>query len=243
MEGPSLIILREELQNLVGQNVRSCSSTVAKLDCDIVRRKQLESLGSWGKHFLLCFPGFTIKIHFLMFGSYRVNDERVGKTPKLTLTFRDNTIHFYSCSVQVLTDPLESVYDWRVDLMSAAWDEKHVRSLLSKQLEAEVCDAILDQTIFAGAGNIIKNEVLFKLKLNPEETLASIAPRMRAKLIREMRTYCFQFYEWKKAFVLKKNWRVYRKRKCPVCAAEIEMRKTGKLQRVSFFCQNCQPKQ
>jgi endonuclease-8 len=41
---------------------------------------------SWGKHFLICLPRFTLRIHFLMFGIYRINESKkyLGKTNRRT---------------------------------------------------------------------------------------------------------------------------------------------------------------
>ena len=36
-----------------------------------------------------------------------------------------------------------------------------------------VCDALLDQTVFAGVGNIIKNEVLFRTGVHPPPAWAT----------------------------------------------------------------------
>lgn len=105
MEGPSLKILQEEIEHFVGLKVQACTGTAPKINCNQIRNQKLIALRTWGKHFLFCFDRFTIKIHFLMFGSYRIDEERPGKVPRLTLEFRNGTIHLYSCSVQILSEP------------------------------------------------------------------------------------------------------------------------------------------
>ena len=75
-----------------------------------------------------------------------------------------------------------------------------------------VCDALLDQNIFAGVGNIIKNEVLFRIKVHPENTIQSLPPRKLTEMINEARNYSFDFLKWKKAFVLKKHWLIHTKK-------------------------------
>ncbi|HRO68823.1 MAG TPA: hypothetical protein PK951_00545 [Chitinophagaceae bacterium] len=37
-----------------------------------------------------------------------------------------------------------------------------------------VCDALLDQEIFSGVGNIIKNEVLYRIRVHPESLIGDI---------------------------------------------------------------------
>ena len=79
------------------------------------------------------------------------------------------------------------------------------------------CDALLDQDIFAGVGNIIKNEVLFRIRLHPLSTVGAMpAPKLRA-LVEQARTYSFDFLEWKKQYVLKKHWLAHAKPTCPRC--------------------------
>ena len=240
MEGPSLVILREEMAKFVGKRPVECSTSISQLSPDEFRVK-LTSVETWGKHLLMRLGPHIFKVHFLMFGSYRIDEERPGKLPKLHLGFRNGQLNFYSCSITRLNGSVEDLYDWRVDLMSPHWDAKHVGRLLVTQPSRMLCDLLLDQDLFAGSGNIIKNEVLFNLRLHPESFLEDWKPSIFRKLIKETHEYSRRFYEWKKAFILKRNWRMYRKRRCPLCQAEVTMRKTGNLQRVSFFCSSCQP--
>jgi endonuclease-8 len=103
-----------------------------------------------------------------------------------------------------------------------------------------VCDALLDQDVFAGVGNIIKNEVLFRIRVHPLSTLGALpAPKLRA-LVREARRYSFDFYEWKKQYVLRKHWLAHAKRTCPRCEIPLKKESLGQTQRRTFFCANCQ---
>ncbi len=45
--------------------------------------------------------------------------------------------------------------------MSDTWNAAAARKKLRAMPETLVCDALLDQNVFAGVGNIIKNEVLY----------------------------------------------------------------------------------
>jgi endonuclease-8 len=107
--------------------------------------------------------------------------------------------------------------------------------------EALVCDALLDQTIFAGVGNIIKNEVLFRIRVHPESTIGALPPRKLGELIKQAREYSFDFLEWKKAYVLKKHYQVHTKTTCPRDGNRLTYRKhLGRAQRRAFFCDVCQ---
>jgi endonuclease VIII len=125
--------------------------------------------------------------------------------------------------------------------MSDAWNPRAARRKLRQLPDALVADALLDQNIFAGVGNIIKNEVLHRIRVHPESTIGALPSRKLGELIREARNYSFDFYEWKKQFVLKKHWQVHAKKTCPRCKVRLEYRKhLGATQRRAFFCSNCQ---
>ena len=47
------------------------------------------------------------KTHFLMFGSYRINDPRIGRLPRLELTFKNGIVFFYACSIKFGADEIK----------------------------------------------------------------------------------------------------------------------------------------
>jgi endonuclease VIII len=236
------VIAVEELAPFVGRKITRVSGTAEAASPDLAG-KTVRKIHCWGKHLLLQIGADTYRIHFFMFGSYRIDDRREGREPKLSLVVRGHEVNFYTCAVGKLTEEQLSRYDPRIDVLSPAFDAGLAARSLAKVPEREVCDALMDQTLFAGVGNIIKNEVLFTLKLHPEARVGSLSPAQRRALVKETRDYCFRFYEWKKRFELKRHWQVFRKPKCPSCGHAVTKRKTGTLQRVSHFCARCQAKE
>jgi endonuclease-8 len=240
MEGPSLLILKAEIRSFRQRKVVAASG-LAKIDYDRILNRKLKNIRTWGKHFLLEFAGVTLRIHFLMFGSYRINETKKGKKPSLSLRFDNgDELNFYTCSVREIESPLDDVYDWSADVLNKSWDPAKARRKLKKQPETSVSDALLDQEIFAGVGNIIKNEVLFRIHVHPESNIGALPPRKLTELINEARNYSFDFLKWKKIFQLKKHWLIFTKKKCPRCKIPAVKRYTGKTQRRSFFCERCQ---
>lgn len=75
-----------------------------------------------------------------------------------------------------------------------------------------VCDALLDQNVFAGVGNIIKNEVLFRIKIHPENLIGALQSKQLKNLVEEAKNYSFYFYNWKKIYQLRKHWLIYKKK-------------------------------
>lgn len=239
-EGPSIVIMREAVEalHLKGKEVLHVAGN-AKIDKERLRHQKVKAVRSWGKHFLLCFKDLTLRVHLLMFGSYRIN-ERKDTTPRLSLGFKDAELNFYTCSVKLLDGDVNDHYDWSRDIMSEQWDSAQALKHLKEHPDMLACDALLDQDIFAGSGNIIKNEVLFITRIHPQSVIGKI-PQARLKaMIKEVRDYSFKFLEWKKALTLKQHWLAYTKTTCPRCHIPFKKQQLGKTKRRSFFCDNCQ---
>ena len=237
-EGPSIIILKEEVQSFTGKEIIKVEGN-SKQDIQRLSGKKIIAFKSWGKHFLICFKTFTVKIHFMLFGSYRINEQKES-APRLRLIFKEGEISFYACSVKFVEEDLDDIYDWEADVMSDLWNQKAAKQKLNKIPDALVCDALLDQNIFAGVGNIIKNEVLFRIYLHPESRVGALPAKKLNELITEARNYSFDFLEWKKEYVLKKHWLAHTKKICPRCDIPFIKKHLGKTNRRSFFCTNCQ---
>lgn len=237
-EGPSIIIAREEMEQFSGKKVIAVSGS-SEIDFSRVENKKIISFKSWGKHLLICFYGFTIRIHFLLFGSYLVNSEKAS-VPKLSLYFKDGELNFYACSLKILEGKIDEHYDWTEDLMSEDWDSKKAKAKLKEIPNAKICDALLEQDIFSGLGNIIKNEVLYRVKVHPESLVGSIPARKISEIINESQKYSFEFLRWKKNNELKKHWLAHSKKTCVRCDLPLDKKYTGGKKRRSFFCENCQ---
>jgi endonuclease-8 len=175
----------------------------------------------------------------MLFGSYRINEKKESP-PRLSLQFAKGELNFYTCSVQFIEEELDTVYDWSTDVMADEWDEKAALQKLRASEGLMACDALLDQKIFSGVGNIIKNEVLFRIRVHPASLVDKLPPKKQKEMAAEARKYSFQFLEWKKKFELKKHWLAHTKKICP--RDEIPFRKDylGKTHRRTFYCEQCQ---
>lgn len=239
-EGPSIVILRDEASIFALKTIRSVSGN-SKLDIERMRGRRVVAIRSYGKQLLFQFTNFSMRIHLLMFGSYRINEEKPA-SPRLRLEFDNGFINFYGCSVKFIEGNLEEAFEWAADVMADCWNPIKARRKLRAQPGTQICDALLDQNLFAGVGNIIKNEVLFRALVHPENRIGDLPARKVAEVVREARQYSFQFLEWKRAYVLKKHWLVYKKKTCPRCAGRLTLAHLGNSQRRTFFCPRCQVK-
>lgn len=237
-EGPSIIILKEAVNAFIGKNIIAVSGN-SKIDKERLLNKEVIAFKSWGKHFLICFDGFTVRVHFLLFGTYRVNEKK--DTPvRLGLDFSDGELNLYSCSIRIIEGDINKVYDWSADVMNDAWDEKKAKLKLKLYPDSLVCDALLNQDIFAGVGNIIKNEVLYRIRIHPESLVGKLPATKLKLMLQQARIYSFEFLEWKKKYELKKHWLAHTKKTCIRCTLPIIKQVTGVKNRRSFFCVGCQ---
>ncbi|MDQ2702407.1 MAG: endonuclease [Pseudomonadota bacterium] len=239
-EGPSIVILKEQAARFAGKRVVEVSGN-SRQDLQRMHGLQVLAICSWGKHFLLVFDGFALRIHFLLFGSYRIDDPKPGAAPRVRLRFDDGQIDLYACSVRFIEGDLDDTYDWSVDVMADAWDPAQARKRLRERPQVIAADALLDQDLFAGVGNIIKNEVLHRIRVHPESEVGALPARKLGELVKQARDYSFDFLGWKKAYVLKKHYQVHTKTTCPRDGTRLSYRKElGRARRRAFFCETCQ---
>ena len=238
-EGPSIILVKEATAKFAGKKIMAVSGN-SKIDQSRLLNKSIVEIKSWGKHFLICFEEFTLKVHFLMFGSYTVDEKKPDRKIRLHLKFENGEINFYACSVKYLDGDIDQYYDWSADVMSEQWNKRKAKAKLKKIPGKLICDALLEQDIFAGVGNIIKNEILYRVRIHPESVIGKIPDSKLNKLIDETRIYSFQFLGWKRTYELKKHWLAHTKKICLRCDLPIIKKQTGVKKRRSFFCPNCQ---
>jgi endonuclease VIII len=148
----------------------------------------------------------------------------------------------YNCSVKFIESAAaKRSYDFTIDIMSRAWDPRQALRNLRSHADDQIADVLLDQEVFAGVGNIIKNEMLSLTRTHPKQLVGAVPPRKLREIIAEARSYSMQFLRWRKKFVLRKNLKAHRRSTCPHCAGKLSREKTGKRHRWSYWCPRCQP--
>ena len=240
-EGPSILILKDAITPLFKNKKIIKAYGNAKIDMDQLVDKKVIEIRSWGKQLFIYFDDWIVRIHLLMFGSYSIDKNiRPERSLRLALETAKHVLYFYTCSVRLLPPGADKDYDWTADVLSDDWDPKNARRKLKALPKTMVCDALLDQQIFSGVGNIIKNEVLYRVKVHPENRIKDLPAVKLSALIKEARNYSFDFLKWKKAFVLKKHWLAHTKKTCFRCQLPIIKKYCGKTKRRTFFCTGCQ---
>lgn len=237
-EGPSIVLLKEAAKHLKHKTILEASG-YGNLDMDKLSGRKITDIRSWGKHFLICCSDFTLKIHFGLFGSYTINEKK-KINPKLALHFGNEDLNFYVCTAKLIEQPLDEIYDWESDVMSEHWNPDKALKKIEAKPTAMICDLLLDQNIFAGVGNIIKNEVLYRCKVHPESIISYI-PKTRLKsIISEARKYSFDFLKWKRNKELSRHFEVYEQKTGKTNGGTVTRKDTGKTRRHSYFIEKIQ---
>lgn len=82
-EGTTIVILKEQAAAFDGRVVERAAGNSTQ-DIQRMRGRKILAIRSWGKHFLLEFSGFSLRVHFMLYGSCRI-DERREAAPRLSL--------------------------------------------------------------------------------------------------------------------------------------------------------------
>ena len=248
MEGPSLHLAAEQLQPFAGRRIRSVSGN-SKIGIERLRGLKVNDIFAWGKHLVFQFDAFALRVHFMLWGTFAATvrgasvtgDYRRSGPPRLVMNFPNGEITIWAASVKYVEDAhARDAYDFSADIMADEWNGRAALAKVRTFPRAEIADVLLDQAIFAGVGNIIKNEVLFRTRVSPFAKVRSISAAKLRAIVADARTFSFRFLELRRVFQLRKNLEVYRRSTCPRCGGKIERRVHGQRARRSFFCPKCQ---
>jgi endonuclease-8 len=238
-EGPILIILKDELKRFKRKRVIAAKGYTTKMNPAMLTGETLVNIKTWGKHLLLCFPKFTVRVHLMLFGSYRINS-RGKSNASLHLQFDNGEVNFYISSIMLIEKPLDEVYDWSADVMSNKWDTAKAIEKLKAKPKVLLGDAMLDQKIFSGVGNIIRNEALFRARLHPNNLIEDIPQEKLTTLVNETVKYSFDFLKWKKKGELTKHFEAYEQQTCPRDHIPFHKADLGKTKRHTYYCDKCE---
>lgn len=129
--------------------------------------------------------------------------------------------------MQLGPDPLEAGFD----------AELAAERLLRSGAAREVGDALLDQRVIAGIGNVIRNEACFRAGVSPWRQIGELEPDEAVRLVKES--------EWvmRRALVTGRRPSVIYKaagRRCPRCGGRVSSRGQGDANRIAYWCSHCQ---
>ncbi|MCC7007721.1 MAG: endonuclease [Acidobacteria bacterium] len=248
MEGPSIHLAAEQLQPFVGRRIGAVSGN-STIGIERLRGRRVADIFAWGKHLVFQLDTFALRVHFLLWGTFAATvrgasvtgDYRRTGPPRLVLAFPNGEITIWSASLRYLDLPrARDEYDFAVDVLSDAWDPAAALERARLYRASEIADVLLDQAIFAGVGNIIKNEVLFRTRTSPFARVGRLGAARLAAIVADARVFSFRFLELRRQFALRSHLEIYGRSVCPSCGGKVSRAVHGQRARRSFFCVRCQ---
>ncbi len=249
MEGPSLKLASAQLQPFMGKRVMAVRGNTTKVEKERCGNQVVKDVFSHGKQLFMQFGGFALRTHFLLFGTYEADvagttvtgDYVRAREPRLALSFRNGELRLFGCSLRYIKGAdVRASLDFSTDVLAPEWDPKRALAVLARMGNEQIGDVLLDQEVFAGVGNIIKNEVLSLERISPKAKVRSLSVAKRRAVIRRTVQYSAQFLAWRSENQLRKHLLVHARKNCPHCGGPLLHEITGKRGRRAHYCPRCQ---
>jgi len=126
----------------------------------------------------------------------------------------------------------------RPDILASDFDAEGVARSLRAEPHRTLGDALLDQTLVAGIGNIFKSEACFAARLDPWQPIGELTGEQLIQV-------CEGAHELMRDAVEHGRHAnaVYRRagQPCPTCGTRILSRGQGDANRTTYWCPSCQP--
>jgi endonuclease-8 len=237
-EGDSLHRAAERLRVLEGQVVSVESPHPRAAALGIAPRldgKRLERVEAVGKNLLLTFEGgVVLRSHLRMQGRWRVGSPRAARTGRPWLVLRGESHEAVLWHGPVLELGRGAVDRLGPDIMADPVDvDAIVARMRRSDPTRELGDALLDQRLVSGIGNLWRAEALFAAGVSPWTPLAAVDDAtLRAVLeaaSRAMRSGRGQRMVYRRAGL-----------PCRRCGTRIAARRQGDSARTAYWCPSCQ---
>ena len=203
--------------------------------------RTLESVEAVGKNLLLRFEGgLVLRSHLRMTGRWRVEAKGARRTGTPWLVLRGDAYEavLWNGPVLELAKDGGRLSHLGPDILGSPPEfDEMIERLRGVPSAREVGDALLDQRLVAGIGNVWKAEALWDARVSPWRTLAEVADI-------ELRATLDSAHRRMRASVegARPLRHVYRRagRACHRCGGIIRSQPQGEAARVAYWCPGCQ---
>jgi endonuclease VIII len=249
-EGDTILRLaRRFQQTLVGEvvsasapNPRGAAAGIERLD-----GRRLEQVEGRGKHLLLDFGELSLHSHLGMSGGWHVYRRGVRWTRPRTSAWAVlagggwEAVQFGGPTLQVAStsrlrrDP--QIARLGPDLLAERFDEEAAVTAIRADPARTLGDALLDQHLVAGIGNIFKSEACFAARVDPWRSVGGLSEAELRRVLAAARGLMLEAVESGRH-----PHQVYRRRqgRCPGCRGPISSRGQGDANRTTYWCPRCQ---
>jgi endonuclease VIII len=192
-EGDTVWHTAETLRNaLVGHTLTRCDVRVPRFATVDLTGQRVDEVLSRGKHLFIRVGAASIHSHLKMDGSWRVTSRPVRSDHRIRIVLEANDIRAVGIDLGVL-EILERAHDADVvahlgpDLLGPDWDPAVAAANLMARPDRPIAEALLDQRVLAGIGNVYCNELCFISGHLPTAPVSALAdPQRLVSRAREM---------------------------------------------------------
>jgi endonuclease-8 len=242
-EGDSLHRAAARLRVLVGERVEAESphpQGAATGAARAVDGRVLERVEAVGKHLLLGFEGgVVLRSHLRMRGRWRVARRGVAWHGRPWLVLRGTEWEATQWNGPVLALEARALTRLGPDLLADGTEiEEVVERFRRADATRVVGEALVDQRLVAGIGNMWLAEALWHARLSPWRLLGEVSDEELDRALRWARD------AMRAALTSARPPRaVYRRagRPCRRCGSPIRSRGLGEANRTAYWCATCQP--
>jgi endonuclease VIII len=241
-EGDSLHRAARRLQVLVGQHVEVETPHPRAAVKGLAERldgRRLDAVEAVGKNLLLRFEGgLVLRSHLRMKGRWRLEQRGAARGGKPWLVLRGSEhegVLWNGAELELVG--ARGVPQLGADILGEPPDFETMLARLGTAPEREIGDALLDQRLVSGIGNLWRAEALWEAQVSPWRRLGEVSDdELRGVLEaahRLMRTALDE---------RRPSRRVYRRagRPCPRCGGVVSSRPQGENARTAYWCPKCQ---
>lgn len=160
---------------LAGRVLTECDIRVPRYATVDLSGETVDAVVARGKHLLTRIGGHTIHTHLKMEGSWQVYPrgarwKRPAHQARIILGTEDTVAVGFSLGITEVVDrgDEESVVEHLgPDLLGPDWDAAVATANLTAARDRSIGEALLDQRIMAGIGNVYRNEICFLRGIDP----------------------------------------------------------------------------
>lgn len=241
-EGDALHRAARRLQVLVGDTVEVQTPNPRAAATGIAERldgRRLESVEAVGKNLLLTFEGgVVLRSHLRMGGRWTVRARGAVTRGRPWVVLRGASREAVLWGGPVLELNRRVVGRLGPDILTRPPDiERMVANLRRVSRDRELGEALLDQRLVAGIGNMWRAEALWRAGVSPWRRLGETGDDELRKVLREAAALMGRSVD-----LGREDRAIYRRagRPCPRCGTPIQSRGQGDANRTAYWCPSCQ---
>jgi endonuclease VIII len=240
-EGDSLHRAARRLQPLVGQRLEAESPNPRAQATGVaphIDGRVLESVEAVGKNLLLRFEGgVVVRSHLRMSGRWRVEPRGKQRTGLPWLVLRGDELEGVLWNGPVLTLETRNVARLGQDVLAPDFDVDAAVTRLRSAGERRLGEALQDQRLVAGIGNMWMADALWSIRVSPWLRVRDVSEEVLRDAVTAARRLMQDAVSTGRP-----GRQVYRRagRPCLRCGTIVRSRGQGDANRTAYWCPQCQ---